>query len=252
MPDTVASDTTLETPAAPATQADLAGTNKLLADLVKTLADRPAAVAPAPVQAAAPTPAARPQRLTEAQLADLVDQGKITQAQAWQAMRTWDREDMREEATRLARETTTAATREGRLIAKQEALIAAHPELGKRGSDLWNECAAAYQELIDDGAAPGPATELAAAKQVTAGLSRTAPEADDITSRTTTREHTAPATRHSAPRTRDVWAGIPSDARAFYTAQIKRGQWKDENDPKLKGVLDGLRARLAAPTRRRA
>lgn len=249
MPDTPATDT--PTTPAPATSADLAATNDRLAELIKTLKEQPRVAAPAP--APAPAAPARPARYTEVQLAALVDKGELTQAQMIAVLRAYDREDMAAEIDRRTKESATEIARESRIAAKQEALIEKHPELGRQGSDLWNACAAAYREMVQDGAPHNSATELAAARQVTAGLARPAPDAEETTHRTRTTESTAPATPAGRKTpTRDIWHGIPADTQAFYEKCLARGQWKSTTDPKFLAVLEGHRARLAAPARRRS
>lgn len=236
--------TETETPpvAVPAPAVDL---SPLLAKLdeLKSAVARPAVETPKSV------PAPKP-RVTQAQLAQLVEQQKITYADAlelWGKQILEDADDAIESKLNAKLQSVKTETRQETEAAQ---LLSAHPELGVEGSDLRRAAVAEYNSLVADGWEPGPRTQLKAAKLAVKALAaEPTPVVETTKERAIVPESTTPSAtrRQPGPRKQSNKERIESIAdpavRRFLDMRMAGQRYKGYDDPKLTKYLDAVFAR---------
>lgn len=216
-------------------QADLFGAVEKVTSKLDAVAQK--------LEAAAQPKAEKPVRYTEAQIWAAVDDGKLSERDAFKMLRQYDREDAKAEADRMVSERIAESTAQTKVDAKLGEFYRAHPEILREGSEERALADRVYSELLEDGAPSGKATVLAAL--------RIAFPTSHGPARETTTQRTARAETPSAPaRPRgarssasDPFDGFDEREREHYGKMIKAGRYKGADDPDLKKVLDRHRAR---------
>lgn len=240
-------ETTPDTATAPATTpaVDL---NPLLAKLDELkvgLAARPAAPpAPAPAAPAAPT------RVTQQQLAELVNAQKISYADALELWGEQIKRDAEEALDAKLNARLAAVKTEGRLESSAATLLRDNPDLGVTGSELWKSAVAEYNQLVAEGHEQGPKTQLLAARMaVKAAGAPVTPIIETTRERTVSTETStpSPARKPTGPRKLSNKERIESiedrHVRHFLSARMAEGRYKGYDDPKLTKYLDSVFAR---------
>ena len=188
-------------------------------------------------------PAADKPPATDAELAKLVANGSITQAQADAHARERDAKVLKaqvkaEVAAEIKGEQTASATSQD-----IERYVTLEPGLADKNSEISKRCATAYQRMVKRGSPESSATQLAAVEAVLGPLD--ALEAARLPGRREMHEETGGGGRggesEPAGAPAGLFKGVENRWREHYASMIGKGQYKGWDDPDLKAEIDIIR-----------
>lgn len=189
-------------------------------------------------------------RATLAQLKAAVEAGTISDVQMAEEIRRQDREDIQADLEQKMAARLETSSVESRREAQAQKLVAEYPDFNDRSSDLFKAAAAAWQELINDGAADDSLTRLTAMKMAAKAQPKV-----ELRETTAQRQRSVEAAgsssgRTSTKKTESSAGGWPSwlepHRREYYEEAISKGRYTGRKDPMLEKELAILEKRRSA------
>ena len=206
--------------------------------------------------AAEPAEKPTPERVyTAPELQKLIDDGKITLAEAADYLAEVKSQKALEQAKKEMREQIVASQGATLVSQKIDGYLAAIPELADKTSDAFKDAQAAFSELVQEGEDAKDLRTQLRALQIVFGRDPKSKRAERSEPRETTaeRQRSVEATgsssgrngkeRSAAPRASGLPGWLKPEHAALYEQRIQKGVYKGAKDPTLVKELELMKKR---------